>query len=305
MLLSGMKTKFPTFSNLSLEDKKDITEFTQKFNIYSDFSFINLFAWDIDNTTRISWINNNLVIQMTDYLAKDRRFFTLFGNNEIDETLTELFKITNHLELVPDFVIDAIKRPDIYAIAEDRSSFDYVYDIGELAGFAGKKYSKKRNHVNRAREVLGNRLDFTTVQEVSGSLMIELLDTFFRWEQETHESFPRTEIESLAFEKLLSNFSHFDLYITLSRVDGKLEGFSVHELLPNRQAICHFEKAINKSHDGLNTILINEAANFLTDKADIVNWEQDLGIEGLKRAKSSYHPIKHNRKYWIGSPSVV
>ena len=39
--------------------------------------------------------------------------------------------------------------PGDFYIQIDRDSFDYVYDINDLADLKGRKYQKKRNHVNR------------------------------------------------------------------------------------------------------------------------------------------------------------
>jgi len=46
-------------------------------------------------------------------------------------------------------------------------------------------------------------------------------------------------------------------------------------------------------------VLIQEAAKFLSNKSKIVNWQQDLGIEGIKKAKRAYRPIGYLRKYTI------
>ena len=39
--------------------------------------------------------------------------------------------------------------PGRFRIHPDRDSYDYVYDINGLAELKGKKYQKKRNHLNR------------------------------------------------------------------------------------------------------------------------------------------------------------
>ena len=300
-----MNSVFPNFIPLGLNSKDDLYKIQSKFDTYSDFSFVNMYAWDIDDSTKISWLNNNMVIQMTDYMDKDRKFFTLFGDNKIDETLEELFKITSHLELIPGFVIEAIRDPSAYAVAEDRSSFDYMYKVSDIAQLKGKKYSKKRNHINKITSQLGKRISTTTVSEIGGPLMDELMSTFHRWCEHTKQPLSQYELEIIALQKLLRVFSEFNIYITICRIDGEIEGFSINEILNSKSAICHFEKSINKDHKGLNAYLINQAAKFLDGKVKIVNWEQDLGLKGLKKTKSSYHPVRQNRKYWLSKPQSM
>jgi hypothetical protein len=43
-----------------------------------------------------------------------------------------------------------------------------------------------------------------------------------------------------------------------------------------------------------NEFLAREAANF-----EYVNMEEDLGLEGLRKAKSSYHPVNLVKKYTV------
>ena len=42
--------------------------------------------------------------------------------------------------------------PGMFRFHCDRDSYDYVYDIHDLADLKGRKYQKKRNHYNRFRE---------------------------------------------------------------------------------------------------------------------------------------------------------
>ena len=81
-------------------------------------------------------------------------------------------------------------------------------------------------------------------------------------------------------------------------VDGALEAFSIGEKLKPNMALIHIEKA-NPEIRGLYPY-INQ--KFLVDEfpdVEFVNREEDLGIEGLRKAKLSYHPVRFAEKYTV------
>ena len=49
---------------------------------------------------------------------------------------------------------------DEYVIVPDRTYFDYVYDAQKLRTFSGKKYHKKKNHLNAFKKEYEGRYEF-------------------------------------------------------------------------------------------------------------------------------------------------
>jgi hypothetical protein len=292
---------FPNFVPIDRTHKNFIDYHTNDGLVYSDFSFANLFCWSVNDTTHISQLNENLVVKIQDYLDPSKFITSIHGTYKIDESIDILLKTTDKLELVPQSVILNINHPDPYAICEDRSSFDYVYNIQDIVELAGAKYKNKRNRVKSTKKLLEGRLNFSTVTVIDNNLAGEIIDLFKRWQKLTWQDNQKTRFEEIAIRRLVSNFNLLNLHITLCRLDGRLEGFSVNEIRPGSQGICHFEKCINNEYPGLGATLINEAAIYVSQYCSTINWEQDLGIEGLKIAKSSYHPINYNRKYTIST----
>jgi len=81
-------------------------------------------------------------------------------------------------------------------------------------------------------------------------------------------------------------------------IDGRLEAFTMGELLNKNMALVHIEKA-NPDIRGLypyinQQFVLNEFKN-----VEFVNREEDLGIEGLRKAKLSYHPCRFVEKYTV------
>ena len=82
-------------------------------------------------------------------------------------------------------------------------------------------------------------------------------------------------------------------------MDGKLEAFTIGSYnFYENMAVIHIEKA-NAQMRGLyqfinQQFLINEFPD-----VKLVNREDDLGLEGLRKAKMSYNPVGFARKYYV------
>ena len=106
--------------------------------------------------------------------------------------------------------------------------------------------------------------------------------------------------ELIGIKKLFANFDIIKdrLKIAGIFIDGKLEAFTMGEYINPNMALIHIEKA-NPMIRGLypyinKQFLVNEFSD-----VEFVNREEDLGIEGLRKAKLSYHPVKFIEKYTV------
>ena len=107
------------------------------------------------------------------------------------------------------------------------------------------------------------------------------------------------DYEVAGIHDILKNCS--SLYVRMAGVyiDGQLEAFTIGSLnVRENMAVIHIEKA-NPEIRGLyqfinQQFLINEFP-----QAELVNREDDVGMEGLRKAKMSYYPIGFARKYMV------
>jgi hypothetical protein len=299
-----MIKSFPEFTKITIDLKQEISDYTKKYELYSDFSFANLFSWNTDDKAGVSWLNGNLVVKLPDYVYGGEHLYSILGHQKIDESVAEILKIAGRLDLVPEVVIGHMENPEIYAIAEDRDSFDYVYYVDKLRELNGSKLKNKRQKVQHTKNDLGDRLTFENIKKLNKALQIEMLEVLNKWQSQTPQPADHTRLEQIAINRLFDHIDHFELHTTTARIDGKLAGFTIHESIDDENYICHFEKAILDEHDGIYAVLINEAAKSLDNSGQKnVNWEQDLGIPGLKHIKRSYAPYKFQKKYWVSTGS--
>lgn len=295
-----MISHYPDFSKLDIKHKNVFTRFVNQYEPYSDFNFVSMFSWDTDGSAEISRLNGNLVIRMPDYLD-GHPVYSFLGVHSVDKTIDTLLEAAPKLELVPEIVINHITDASKYRIEEDRDNFDYIYDLRHLSELAGGHYRKKRNKVN---VFVRDHEDYELVVEFHKTLSPQQAEELRQVDRAWATATPRDEgdilAERKAIDKLVANFSHFNATATLVRVDGNVKAFSINEIINDDYAICHFEKALSVHHDNIFTFISTEVAKqLLKAGCKWVNWEQDLGLPGLRRSKESYKPVRMLKKYAV------
>ena len=299
-----MASQFPLFSKLTLEDKNSIEKITSQFEPYSDFNFTSLFCWNLDGSTEISNLQGNLVIKLADYLSGEI-ILSILGDSSINESIHTIMGLKPKLDLIPKAVIDRLKDKSQYKIVEDRDSFDYIYNTNELAGLSGQKFKKKRNKINKFNKSLATRkLEIRVSRSPDRIELKPLYELCQKWSKETSQQEGDFYSERKAIRRLLSHFSELNLVLIEVVIDGQLVAFSANEIVNKDYAICHFEKALKTSGDNVYTYLASESAKVIRNLGpQYINWEQDLGLDGLRKSKLAYHPVGFLKKYSIFNKS--
>ncbi len=291
---------FPNFSQLSINHRREIEEFTARFEPYSDFNFTSLFCWNTNGQTEVSILNNNLVIKIPDYLSS-KPVYSLMGDSLIDQSIRELLEPVKELRLVPENVVEKIGKKTDFSITEDRDNFDYLYSLTDLSKLAGSKFKKKRNKSNSFIKAHQDyELDVNTHRSIGTDLAKKLGQVDRLWADQASRSQGDILSERKAIDALISHSTEFDLLIVEISVDKAIKAFSINEKIGGDYAICHFEKALKVHHQNIYTFLASQtAAEIKKLGCEFVNWEQDLGLEGLRKSKMSYHPVRMLKKYTL------
>ena len=180
----------------------------------------------------------------------------------------------------------------------DRDSFDYIYDIHDLAELKGRKYQKKRNHLNRFRDAYPAH----SLEPITGENIDEVTALVEKWyalrlAENPHGDF---QLEQEAIGKALRKGRILSLEGLLLRVDGQPVAMTLGSRSNETTFDIHFEKALD-SADGAYVAINNGFARYLREKYPEVLWlnrEDDMGIEGLRKAKESYNPNRLLEKSW-------
>jgi hypothetical protein len=292
-----MFKKYPHFSKLDIQDKNNITSFVNRFEPYSDFNFTSLFCWD-DNSTEMSELNGNLVIRMSDYTS-DLTVYSILGDSRIDESIEELLKTTKSISFVPEVVANSITDKKRFVIVEDRDQFDYIYPITSQAHLAGGDFKIKRNKISN---FMRNNLDNLSVKKINFKnphTTNQVEEVMTKWATERKRDELEFKREKQAIERLFDYGASFNLTGIQIFLDDKCVAFTINEPVQMNYAICHFQKSI-LTFEHLDVFLSNLAAKEMKHfGCRFMNWEQDLGIPGLRKLKESYQPEFYLKKYII------
>ncbi len=292
---------FPEFKKLALEDKVEIEKLTSLFPPYSDFNFTSMWSWDTKGKIEISNLFGNLVLKFSDYITSEP-FYTFLGTNKVNESAKALLDLSKEqgfpsiLKLIPEDSTAGLDR-NIFSVVEDNDNFDYMYLLEKISTYNGNQLRSKRNLSNR---FLRNYSAETTILNmVSPVVQKHITDLFFLWAK--NKKFGSEEIanELLAIQRAVEFASKGDLISIGIFVDEKLIGFVINEIVRNDTVILHFEKA-DESYVGVYAYLMAQNAKILLNlNKKMLNYEQDLGIPGLKLGKKSYYPTCFLKKYIV------
>lgn len=197
---------------------------------------------------------------------------------------------------IPEDKIDAFMQLRHWDVRELTDWADYVYDAQSLATLAGKKLNKKRNHVNRFfADNPGATLTPLTITDVP-----LLKEAYSQWVASTEAPDSDTAIEES--QQTFSVLDHLDEYgfegAVLRDASGAIVAFCLGEKIGDT-LFTHIEK-MNHTVAGAGETVNKMFAEMMVQRyADLryINREEDVGDEGLRRAKQSYHPAMLLRKF--------
>ena len=178
---------------------------------------------------------------------------------------------------------------DIVALSEDA---DYIYRKDDLAGLAGKKYHAKRNHI----AAFSRQFDWN-YEPIDVRNLADVQACADRWYAENADRLtPELIAEREGIQVLFAHFDTLGLLGGAIRAEGNIVAFCMASYLNDNVVDVHVEKAL-AAYEGAYAVVNNQFAKRLSDAVQYINREDDMGLEGLRKAKLSYHPVKLLKKY--------
>ena len=266
-----------------------------------EYSFTNLFLWGRQHA---AIVDGHLVI-FSQYNRKSVYLYPVgcCGKTAILETLIQDAKergIPCRLAGMTQDDCAELERlfPGKFRYHFDRDGFDYIYGIDDLADLKGKKYQKKRNHLNRFRQNAPDH-SYEPITESNLPQVREMIDKWYalRLQEQPHADF---HMERAAISKALQHYNALELEGLVLRVGGQIQAITIGSRLNEDTFDVHFEKALDIT-DGAYPAITSGFAQYLRDKHPDICWlnrEDDMGLEGLRKAKLSYYPDHMQEKSW-------
>lgn len=185
--------------------------------------------------------------------------------------------------------------PDKFEFIYNEDSFDYVYDINDLADLLGKKYHKKRTHLNNFKKAHPNfRVEPFSAENLSK--IRALVDT---WYQTKGEDASSIEYEKQVFDRAIDNYEGLGLEGLVLMEGEEVFAVTFASRMDDITFDVHFEKA-RRDIDGAYVAINNEFAKYIRGKYPEIKYldrEEDMGVLGLRKAKQSYYPHHQIEKY--------
>lgn len=175
--------------------------------------------------------------------------------------------------------------PFEYVYYPSRNSFDYIYRVFDLASLSGKKYHSKRNHISYFKKTYN-----WSYEEMNSNNLDECIRMNEKWFELNVDKDPEgIDAEREVLNLCFKNFDKFGFIGALLRVDGEVVAFTFGEKLNENTFVTHFEKAFADIR-GAYPMINNQFALNTLSEFEFVNREDDIGSEGLRKAKLSYYP---------------
>ncbi len=181
-----------------------------------------------------------------------------------------------------------------YEAIRDRDNDDYVYLARNLVELSGNRFHGKKNHVNRF--VKNYQFEYRPLDGPLARLFLDLQETWCEFKSCDED--PALAAENKAVYEALTNFEVLRFQGGAVLIDGKVEAFALGEMLNSDTAVIHIEKA-NPDIPGLYAAINQLYCRETWSNVKYINREQDLGLEGLRKAKLSYHPDHMVEKYIV------
>ncbi len=296
------------FKEINIDAKRELDPYFEIVNYEAcEYCFTTLYMWQHVYKTHYH-IDRDFAIIMAEYEGNSFSILPLASTENLPkaiEFVVEYFE-KNKKEIyfrgITKEVVELLEKnhPGKFQYIEERDLFDYVYDAQSLRTLQGKKNQKKRNHLSYFLKEYADRFEYKVLTSENFTQCIDLMTKWSITKEENNEFDEGMDDELEGIKKIFNNYENLKDKVKVAGVyiDEKLEAFTIGELLNPDMALVHIEKA-NQNIRGLYQYINQQFILNEFKDVDFVNREEDLGIEGLRKAKLSYHPIRFVEKYSV------
>ncbi len=279
--------------------------YAMRHNMTCDSVFLESYVWkDYYNVRYAIWENKALLWLMENEgrcfsampLCREEDLPGAFA--AIEEYFNEELGYPLVINLADEYAVKYLNLPeDKYLVEEQVDSRDYLYNGDAMRSLAGKKLHKKKNRVNAFKREYEGRYEYRRLCCSDSHDVWVFLD---RWRQQKGEEVEEhLDYEVKGIHDILKNCSEFSIHMGGVYIDGQMEAFTIGSYNPvEHMAVIHIEKA-NPEINGLYQFINQQFLIEEFSEAEWVNREDDMGLEGLRKAKMTYYPADYARKYLV------
>ena len=274
------------FKHIELSDKPLFDEFFLKENFYiSDYCFANVYIWRNVYNTQYTCKDGFLQIKFSDKSGDS--FLPPIGDGDYKQALEELIEYTDKKLLIglipPKYkLLTEQSMPGRFEISENRDAANYIYSAEKLMYLKGKKLHAKRNHINKFMQTYSN----WSYEDLNDENTKEFFEYQLDWCSDDPDEFLG---ETCAVSVALKNREALNIKGGLLSLDGRIIAVTLGTETFGDTFTVHIEKA-DPMIQGAYQMINQQFALHNFEKYTYINREEDLGLEGLRKAKLSYFP---------------
>ncbi len=214
----------------------------------------------------------------------------------------EVLKVPLRIHLADQEAMEALSLFDDpkFMVTEQDDLKDYLYSAEDLRTLPGKKFQKKRNLINKFMKEYEGRWRYETMC-CTDEYFLEIFMN--KWVKERLADGIESR-DTLLSEKegvldILRNCDKITFRVGGLFIDDALEAFAIGSYNPREKMIVVSTEKGNSQIPGIYQVINQQYLLNSYEEAELVNREDDMGIEGLRQAKESYNPVGYARKYRV------
>jgi hypothetical protein len=292
--LSDAEILRPYFSSVDDEEYGRLCEYSfgspllwrELYNIEFCVEYGALFMRSrLENTARITYSTPMGGVSLADNIRRLKAYTASIGEPLLLTSVSDA-ALREVLAVCPNGVVTT-----------DPAWYDYLYAAEDLREFAGRKYSKKRNHINRFLALYPDwRAETITAANTADAIAFIEAD----FAANPKEDYPAYTEGTRMSVDVLNNLETYGFSGIILYVEGQAAGVALGETGGDTLYV-HTEKASTEIV-GAYQILVREYVRSAGPGIAFVNREEDDGVPGLRASKESYFPCALLKKHSIDCP---
>lgn len=288
------------FKKISVSDKEVYDRYRKKNPTpASEGVFTTMFIWNAYYNLETAHDEEFFYIKFSKK-GKPAEFFFPIGDGDIKKAVDKLFLYCESMGIKLNFALTDEKNaqklkslyPEKFVYENDADCADYVYLTEKMINLSGKKLHAKKNHLNYFQN--NYRYQY---EKVAGGALLEKC-ALRAYEIVEGKEKNQNPYELGAMHAYFENYSALEQKGGAILVDGEIAAMTFGERLTDDTALIQIELADERFRGAYQCINKLFLENEWSDTV-YVNREEDMGIEGLRKAKQSYHPEFMIDKYFI------
>lgn len=291
------------FRKITIEDKAEIEQYTALISTYlCEHCFVDLYIWKDHYDTEICFENGFLFVRCKSFPDEIPLYLAPIGQGDLRAAVALLQQ--DAAERGVPFLMTAISEGMLpiyqetfnaeFDFVTSENSADYIYLSEKLQTLSGKKLQSKRNLVNRFLADYEGRWCYVPI---SSNNTKDAYAFHLEWCKK-HGCRKNLSFmgETCAIKLALDHFSALNLCGGILLLDNQVIAFTLGCRAREDLYVVQIEKA-DSDISGAYQMINQQFVRANCTEVQYVNREEDLGIEGLRKAKKSYYPAFYGQKY--------